>query len=68
VGTTVVITGNSFSGATEVTFHDAEKATFTVDSDTQITVTVPAGAITGVICVWTAGGNADNSTVFTVTP
>jgi uncharacterized repeat protein (TIGR03803 family) len=68
VGTTVVITGNSFTGATEVTFHDQKKATFTVDSDTQITATVPAGAITGVICVWTAGGNADNSTVFTVTP
>jgi uncharacterized repeat protein (TIGR03803 family) len=67
VGTTVVITGNSFTGATEVTFHNGQKATFTVDSDTQITATVPAGAITGVICVWTAGGNADNSS-FTVTP
>jgi uncharacterized repeat protein (TIGR03803 family) len=68
VGTTVVITGNSFTGATEVTFHNGKKATFTVDSDTQITAKVPAGAITGVICVWTAGGNADFPTVFTVTP
>jgi uncharacterized repeat protein (TIGR03803 family) len=68
VGTTVTITGNSFTGATEVTFHNGKKATFTVGSDTQITATVPAGAITGVICVWTAGGNADFPTVFTVTP
>jgi uncharacterized repeat protein (TIGR03803 family) len=67
-GTTVVITGNSFTGATEVNFAHQKKATFTVDSDTQITATVPAGAITGEICVWTAGGNADLSTVFTVTP
>jgi uncharacterized repeat protein (TIGR03803 family) len=66
-GTTVIITGNSFTGATEVTFAVQKKATFTVDSDTQITATVPAGATTGVICVWTAGGNADLST-FTVTP
>jgi len=68
VGTTVVITGKNFTGATEVTFHDQKMATFTLDSDTQITATVPADAITGVICVWTGAGNADLSTLFTVTP
>jgi uncharacterized repeat protein (TIGR03803 family) len=67
-GTTVVITGNSFIGATEVTFPCGKKATFTVDSDTQITATVPAGAMTGEIGVYTPDGNVGSSTVFTVTP
>jgi hypothetical protein len=67
-GTTVVITGNSFTGATEVTFPCGQKATFTVDSDTEITAIVPAGAMTGEIGVYTPGGNVGSSTVFTVTP
>ena len=67
-GTTVVITGDSFIGATEVTFPCGKKATFTVDSDTQITATVPAGAMTGEIGVYTPGGNVGSPTVFTVTP
>jgi len=67
-GTTVVITGDSFLGATEVTFPCGKKATFTVDSDTQITATVPAGAMTGEIGVYTPGGNVGSPTVFTVTP
>jgi uncharacterized repeat protein (TIGR03803 family) len=68
VGTTVVITGESLTGATAVTFPCAKTATFTVDSDTQITATVPAGAMTGEIGVFTPGGNVGSSTVFTVTP
>jgi uncharacterized repeat protein (TIGR03803 family) len=67
-GTSVVITGDSFLGATEVTFPCGKKATFTVDSDTQITATVPVGAMTGEIGVYTPGGNVGSSTVFTVTP
>jgi hypothetical protein len=39
-----------------------------VDSDTQITATVPAGAETGKISVCTAGGSGDSATSFTVTP
>jgi uncharacterized repeat protein (TIGR03803 family) len=68
VGTTVAITGESFTGATEVTFPCGKKATFTVDSDTRITATVPAGAMTGEIGVFTPGGNVGSSTVLTVTP
>ena len=67
-GTTVVITGNSLLGATEVFFACGKKATFTVDSDTQITATVPAGAMTGDISIVTPGGNVGSSTAFTVTP
>lgn len=40
-GTTVVITGSGFTGASGVTFGAVAAASFTVDSDTQITVTSP---------------------------
>jgi hypothetical protein len=39
-GTTVTITGRNFTGATAVRFG-ATNATFTVDSDTQITAVSP---------------------------
>jgi hypothetical protein len=68
VGASVVITGESFTGATEVTFPCGKRATFTVDSDTEITATVPAGAMTGEIGVYTPGGNVGSFNVFTVTP
>jgi uncharacterized repeat protein (TIGR03803 family) len=68
VGTSVVITGNSFTGATKVTFGGVAATTFTVDSDTQITATVPSGAQTGKIGVTTAGGAGTSSGIFTVLP
>jgi hypothetical protein len=40
-GTTVVITGTSFTGVTEVEFGPARVADYTVDSATQITATSP---------------------------
>jgi hypothetical protein len=40
---------------------------FTVDSDKQVTATVPTGAVTGHIEITTAGGTAASSGVFTVT-
>jgi uncharacterized repeat protein (TIGR03803 family) len=68
VGATVVITGESFTGATRVVFACGNQATFTVDSDTQITATVPASALTGAINVVTPSGPVGSTTVFTVTP
>jgi uncharacterized repeat protein (TIGR03803 family) len=68
VGTSVVITGESFLEATEVTFGCGEAATFTVDSDTQITATVPAGAINCPISVENPGGHVESAAGFTVTP
>ena len=65
VGTSVTITGSLFTGATDVRFNDVP-TTFTVDSDTQITATVPSGAATGLITVNTPTGNATSTTVFTV--
>jgi uncharacterized repeat protein (TIGR03803 family) len=70
IGTSVVITGVSFTGATIVGFGGVQTRSFTVDSDTQITVTVPTGAQTGNIAVHTAGGNVQSPCTkpFTVTP
>jgi uncharacterized repeat protein (TIGR03803 family) len=68
VGTSVVITGESFTGATELVFFRGAATSFTVNSDTQITATVPQGAVSGPIGVTTPGGNAGSATSFTVTP
>jgi hypothetical protein len=64
IGTSIIITGNTFSGATAVTFNGAS-ASFTVNSATQITAVVPAGATTGPIAVTTPGGTAASATNFT---
>ncbi len=66
VGTTVVIVGVAFTGTKSVTFNGVAATSFTVDSDTQITVTVPTGATTGVIIVKTGGGAVRTATKFTV--
>jgi uncharacterized repeat protein (TIGR03803 family) len=68
VGTQVTITGSGFLGATQVTFGGVKATSYTVNSGTGITATVPPGAVTGKIVVKTAGGSAASHTVFTVTP
>ncbi len=65
VGTSVVIAGVSLKQATKVTFGGVS-ATFTVNSDSQITATVPAGATTGKIAVKTKGGSASSKAKFIV--
>lgn len=54
-GDTVVITGYAFNGATGVAFNGVS-ASYTVNSNTQITATVPSGATTGTITVTNAYG------------
>src|SRR6266508_5022316 len=74
VGTSVVITGTNFSGTvsgasfttSSVKFNTTTATTFTVNSATQITATVPTGATTGKISVTTPGGTATSATNFTV--
>ncbi len=65
VGTQVTISGAGFTGATNVTFGGV-KATFTVNSATTITATVPSGAVTGTIRVTTPSGTATSAASFTV--
>lgn len=67
-GNTIVITGANFTGATAVTFGVTPATSFTVNSDTQITATVPLyatsliGSIAGTeVIVTTAGGDSDTS-------
>ena len=67
VGTVVTITGVSLTQTTKVTFGGVAATNFTVNSDTQVTATVPTGAKTGKLAVTTAGGVATSSEVFTVT-
>lgn len=64
-GSTVIITGTNFTGATNVSFNGTA-ATFTVNSSTQITAVLPNGANTGNINVTTPNGTANSSTSFTV--
>ena len=68
VGTTVILTGTTFStvqGTSTVTFNGTA-ATATAWSNTSITVTVPAGATTGLVRV-TVAGNQTAGITFTVT-
>ncbi|MGH9642626.1 MAG: IPT/TIG domain-containing protein [Terriglobales bacterium] len=65
VGTSVTITGSGFTQATWVTFSN-KTAAFTVNSDSQITATVPGTAKTGKIKVTTPAGVATSKTNFVV--
>ena len=61
-GTQVIITGSGFTGATAVDFGTTPAASFTVNSDTQITATAPgrpAGTVD--VTVTTTGGTSLNS-------
>ena len=69
IGTSVVITGTNFSGTgftTSSVKFNGLTATFTVNSATQITATVPTAATTGPISVTTPGGTATSTTNFTI--
>jgi hypothetical protein len=70
VGTSVTLEGSGFTGPTDVAVNGTSvgPGAFTVDSDTQVTASVPSGASTGPISLATEGGTATSSTDFTVTP
>lgn len=67
IGGQVTITGTGLTGTTSVAFTGAAATVFTVDSDTQITATVPSGATDGPITVTNAINHA-SSTSFHVGP
>jgi uncharacterized repeat protein (TIGR03803 family) len=65
VASQVVITGTGLTQTTKVTFGGVAATNFT-KSATQVTATVPTGAVTGKIAITTAGVTATSATVFTV--
>ncbi|MGY0062144.1 beta strand repeat-containing protein [Streptomyces sp. LZ34] len=65
-GTSVVISGSGFTGATQVRFGTA-LSSFSVVSDTQITATVPANSGTVRITVTTPNGTSTQAVNFTYT-
>jgi hypothetical protein len=64
-GTSVDIRGTNFTGATRVSFNN-DAAAFTVDSDSEIHATVPAGGRSGQISVTTNAGLGWSSSPFSV--
>jgi hypothetical protein len=61
-GTSVAITGTGFTGATAVQFGGTAATSFTVNSDTSVTATAPAGqAGVADVTVTTAGGTSATS-------
>ena len=65
VGTPVVISGDGFTGTTQVKFNN-KPAVFDAVSDTSIETTVPAGATTGAVIVTASGKTTRSEGVFTV--
>jgi len=66
IGSTMVISGSGFTGATGVLFNGTAATSFTVDNNGQITVTVPAGTTTGPVTVAVSGCSAISSANFTI--
>jgi hypothetical protein len=60
-GTTVTISGNTFTGATAVKFGTAEATSVTVESATSITATAPPGTGTVNVTVTTPAGTSPTS-------
>lgn len=67
-GTSVTISGAGFANATAVKFNTTNVSSYHVDSDTQITITTPAGAGIVNVSVTTEGGTGTLSNAFTYKP
>ncbi len=66
IGSSVIIQGANFVGVNGVFFNGTPAPNPAVNSDSQITASVPAGATTGPISVNTATGTAQSADTFTV--
>lgn len=66
-GTVVTINGSGFSDVSQVWVGEAKNANFSVVSDTQLSVTIPAGATSGAIGTLTPTQAAFTATAFSVT-
>jgi hypothetical protein len=67
VGTSVNVTGSSFTGITAASV-DGYPATFTFNNDGSVTIVIPHGAGTGPIHIKNPEGLGSSTTNFTVTP
>ncbi|MCC2544888.1 IPT/TIG domain-containing protein [Hymenobacter sp. BT175] len=67
-GTVVTLTGTNLLGANGVRINGVAVASYTVNSDTQITFTVAANNTTGAVSVTMPGGSVYSGGVFTVDP
>jgi len=67
VGSPVTVVGTNLLSAQAVSFAGTS-ATFQVVSDTEITATLPDGAVTGPVTVLTGGGSATTTNAFSVMP
>jgi hypothetical protein len=65
-GTSVTLTGQNLTGATEVSFNGMPANTFSITNSTTITAIVPPGATSGHVNVTTPSGTS-NGVVYTVT-
>jgi uncharacterized repeat protein (TIGR03803 family) len=67
IGQTFIVLGQGFTGTTSVSLNGIP-ATFTVKSDTALSVTVPAGATSGYVTVATPSGALTSNALFYVLP
>jgi hypothetical protein len=65
-GTTVLITGTSFTNASDVSFNGTPAASFVVTNNTTLSAVVPVGVTTGKITVTAPGGTGQSATDFVV--
>jgi large repetitive protein len=66
IGDVVTLTGSAFTGVTAVTINAINAPVFSFVSDSQIDVTVPVGASTGIINVTTGTGSGNSPSSLTV--
>ena len=66
-GTSVIITGTNFTGATAVKFGSTNATSYTVNSAAQITAASPAGSGTVDVTVTTTGGTGTGTGLYTYT-
>ncbi|MBC7881439.1 MAG: hypothetical protein H7Y37_08895 [Anaerolineae bacterium] len=62
----MTITGTNFTGLTGVAFNGTPSTSYFLNSDSQITTTVPNGATSGLISLATSRGTANSRTNFTI--
>jgi hypothetical protein len=67
VGDSIVISGENLTSVTSVEFTNANAPNFEAGSDTQLTVSVPTGAVTGPITLHSSQGHVTSNEDFTVT-